>query len=324
MSRGVRLRPLVHCAPRHSAGPEYLQRAAYQEEPMEPYVLVTLLAAALQAFSSVYVKRLHSHTDNPLKVGFYTLFGCAALTLLLTPFIELRHTWRAPEILLTMCAAVAGGHIAFIAAMRVGEASFVVPMMGIKMFFVAGFAALILGETYNPLVYVAAIGVFAGMFFLNDGSLRAPPLALLLIMLTMSLFGLTDVLLIKLLRAGYSLIEVQVYMFVIPSILLLPVAAVLLRNDWRIKPDFFGSLSIYGVIQMAGGLCLMWAFSLSYKATMVNIVQSARGLFAIGVVYLIGRSGMRGFEQLNRRQYQSRLFGAALMTASIALAVSAN
>ncbi|MEC9340211.1 MAG: EamA family transporter [Pseudomonadota bacterium] len=291
---------------------------------MELYVLLALLAASFQAFSSVYSKRLHAYTDNPLKVAVYSMFGCAAITSLLLPFVNLSHITLAPGLLALMCGAVVCGHLLFISAVRAGDASFVVPMMGVKMFIVAGLAALLLGETYGPLVYLGAGGAFVGMFFLNDGTLRAPVKAVLLVLGTMSFFGLTDVLLILLLQAGYTALEVMVFMFVLPSLALMPFAAYQFRGDWRISKDFAGSLSLFGLFQMLGGFCLMIAFALSHKATMVNIIQSARGLFAIGVVYLITRSGMAGFETLNRKQYLSRLFGAALMSGSIVLAVLAR
>jgi hypothetical protein len=68
----------------------------------------------------------------------------------------------------------------------------------------------------------------------------------------------------------------------------------------------------------------MLSFALAKVATMVNIVQSARGLFAVGVVWLITRAGLEGMEQLSRRQYVMRACGAALMTLSITLAIVAN
>jgi hypothetical protein len=68
----------------------------------------------------------------------------------------------------------------------------------------------------------------------------------------------------------------------------------------------------------------MWSFALAKVATMVNIVQSARGLFAVGAVWLITRAGLEGMEQLTRRQYLLRACGAGLMTLSITAAILAD
>ena len=56
---------------------------------------------------------------------------------------------------------------------------------------------------------------------------------------------------------------------------------------------------------------------------MINIVQNARGLFSIAVVYALARFGLSGFERLSRRQLRLRVSGALLMSGSLALAVLA-
>src|SRR5690606_33931894 len=77
-----------------------------------------------------------------------------------------------PGTLLGIGLCVVAGQVFFILALRHGDASFVVPMLGLKLFAVAGFSALWLGETYAPLVYLGAAGAFASLFLLSDGTLR--------------------------------------------------------------------------------------------------------------------------------------------------------
>jgi drug/metabolite transporter (DMT)-like permease len=290
----------------------------------EPFLLFALGAALVHALSSVYAKGLHAHAQSPLKVAFYSLFGCAAVSLAGLPAVDVAGIGRAPLLLLAMACTVAAGHLSFIAALRAGDASFVVPLLGLKVFFVAGLSAWFLGERYGPLVYAGAAGAVTGMFLLGDGRLRAPGRALALVALTTFLFALTDVLLIHIFRAGYGPVEVMVYMFVLPTLLLAPAAAWLLRHDWQVPAAFGRSLARYATLQMGGGVLLMAAFALSHQATMVNIVQSVRGLFAVGLVYLVTRAGALGYERLARRQYLTRTVGAALMTGSVALAVLAR
>lgn len=290
----------------------------------EPYLLFALAASVLHAFSSVYSKRLHGHGQTPLKVAFYSLFGCAAVSLLAAPWVPPPDLSRAPGLVLIMGAAVAAGHMCFISAVQAGDASFVVPMLGLKVFFVAVISALLIGEVYGPLVYLGGVGAVVGMFLLGDGRLRATARPLALVLAATLLFGLTDVLLIFLFRAGYTPVEVMVYMFVLSALILLPAAVVLLRGNYRMPWPFARSLVTFATFQLLGGVCLMTAFALSQQPTMVNIVQSARGLFAVLLVYGLGRAGLGGLERLSRHQYRRRIAGALLMTGSVALAVLAR
>jgi drug/metabolite transporter (DMT)-like permease len=137
-------------------------------------------------------------------------------------------------------------------------------------------------------------------------------------------YALTDIFLVRLFRAGFGTLEVMVYLFVVSALLLVPFAVRTLKGRYRVNRRFAGGLLMYGSVQLLGGVFLMLSFALAKVATMVNIVQSARGLFAVGVVWLITRAGLEGMEQLSRRQYVMRACGAALMTLSITLAIVAN
>ena len=218
----------------------------------------------------------------------------------------------------------AAGYVALLRAIRIGDASFVVPLIGLKIFFIAGLSALFLAETYSPLVYAGGIGAMVGMFLLGDGRLHGNPRALALMLFTTFCYALTDIFLVRLFRAGFGTLEVMVYLFVVSALLLVPFAAVALKGRWRINRRFAGGLLVFGSVQLLGGVFLMWSFALAKVATMVNIVQSARGLFAVGAVWLITRAGLEGMEQLTRRQYLLRACGAGLMTLSITAAILAD
>lgn len=291
---------------------------------MHSYVLVALVAACIHAFSSVYSKRLYVLADQPAQVAFYSLFCTGALSVLLLPFVHFRDPSGAWLDVLGAGGFFALGYVTLLRAIRIGDASFVVPLIGIKIFFIAGLSALFLAETYGPLVYVGGVGAMVGMFLLGDGRLDGNPRALALMLFTTFCYALTDIFLVRLFRAGFGTLEVMVYLFVVSALLLVPFAAATLRGRFGINRRFAAGLLVYGSAQLLGGVFLMWSFALAKGATMVNIVQSARGLFAVGVVWLITRAGLDGMEQLTRRQYLLRAGGAGLMTLSISLAILAS
>lgn len=291
---------------------------------MQTYVWVALFAAFVHAFSSVYSKRLYLFASHPAQVAFYSLFSTGILSLVLVPFIDFSDPSASWLDLLGAGGCFATGYVTLLIAIRIGDASFVVPLIGLKIFFIAGLSALFLNEVYSPLVYAGGIGAMVGMFLLGDGKLHGNPLALTLMLFTTFCYAVTDIFLVRLFRAGFGTLEVMFYLFVVSALLLVPFALSALKGNYAINRKFTGGLLLYGSVQLLGGVFLMLSFALAKEATMVNIVQSARGLFAVGVVWLITRVGLEGMEQLSRHQYVMRASGAGLMTASIALALLAN
>ena len=81
------------------------------------------------------------------------------------------------------------------------------------------------------------------------------------------------------------------------------------------------TLTIYAVAQLVGIVFLMLAFKQAQQATVINIIQSSRGLMAVGVVYIMARVGFSQIEQLSRKQLTNRVLGGVLMFASLTLAI---
>ena len=290
---------------------------------MEFWALLCLVATAIHGFSTVYSKRLYDLAPYPAQVAFFCLFATGIGSMVIIPFVDFQNPAGHWADILLVGAPFALGHYCFVQANRYGDASFVVPMMGLKVFFVALFAAIWLDEVYSPWVYIGASGSVVGVFLLNGGKRRASPAALLLVLTNCALYAATDIFIVRLFRAGFSAYEVMVYLFIGGALFMLPLAAIVLRGKWRVNRPFMGGLTLFGVGQAGGGILLMMSFGMAQKATMVNIVQSSRGLFAVAAVYMISRFGIKGLEVLNRRQYLTRGMGSALIAGSIVLALIA-
>ena len=286
-----------------------------------PYIWLALIASVLHAFSFTYTKQLLAHSTNRIKLSLYSQYVVGLLALLLLPFMQFEQLWLNFGLVLLMCACVLLGQILYLSALRYGDASFVVPMLGCKMFAVAGLSVIFLNETYHPLVYLAAVGAFASLFLLNDGKLHGSPRALVYILLTCVVFAMADIAVVHLLNQGMGGIELAAFVFIVPTVLLMPLSPFIFKKDWKVSKSLGKTLTIYAVAQLVGIVFLMLAFKQAQQATVINIIQSSRGLMAVGVVYIMARVGFSQIEQLSRKQLTNRVLGGVLMFASLTLAI---
>lgn len=285
------------------------------------YIWLTLIASVLHAFSFTYTKQFLAHSNNRMKLAFYSQYAVGLIAFCLLPWVDLDQLWANIELIVLMCAFILIAQTSYLNALQHGDASFVVPMLGCKMFAVAGLSVLFLNETYSSIVYLSAAGAFASLFFLNDGKLHGSPKALGFILLTCVLFAFADISVVVLLNNGMSGLDLAVFVFIVPTVLLMPFSPVIFKGDWQVSKSFSKTLFIYAVVQLAGIIILMYAFKQAQQVTMINIVQSSRGFLAVGVVYLMARFGFSHIETLSKRQLINRSFGGFLMFASLAVAI---
>ncbi|MEO1897869.1 MAG: EamA family transporter [Cycloclasticus sp.] len=285
------------------------------------YIWLTLVASVLHAFSFTYTKQFLAHSDNRVKLAFYSQYAVGLVAFCLLPWVDLNQLWANIELIVLMCGFILIAQTSYLNALRHGDASFVVPMLGCKMFAVAGLSVLFLNETYSPIVYLGAAGAFASLFFLNDGKLHGSPKALGFVLLTCMLFAFADIAVVLLLNKGMGGLDLAVFVFIVPTVLLMPLSPIIFKRDWQVSKPFGKTLFIYAVVQLVGIIILMVAFKQAQQVTVINIVQSSRGLIAVGVVYLMARFGFSHIERLSKQQLINRSFGGVLMFVSLAVAV---
>lgn len=291
---------------------------------METYIWLTLGAAILHALSFTLAKRLWLHSGDPVQIMAFGQVACAVLALPALFWIGLEPLQQQPLGIVVMSAAIVLAQFAFTQAMRTGDASFVVASMGLKLLVVAGLSAWWLGEIYRAPVYLGALGALASLFLLSDGKPPHSIRAVFWVLVTCTLFGFIDVLIVHLVHQGLSPTALVVYVMVGPTTLLLPLLMQRVPRQWAMNRAFGRDLSSYAITQAAGLVLLMFAFSLSGKATIVNIVQTSRALWVLPVVYVLGAWGLTGLERLTALQYRWRLTGGALMVMSLSAVILAN
>jgi drug/metabolite transporter (DMT)-like permease len=215
---------------------------------------------------------------------------------------------------------LAGQLLGFLAIQR-GDVSVATPVMGIKVVAVAVLVTLLIGTPVRALLWVAAVLCSAGIVLLSragrgPASGRVLP-AVAFGMLSAGCFALFDVLVQKWSPAWGAgrFLPVMMSFTAIYSLVLLA----LLREPVR-GPG--------GAPLWAGAACMSFqavllisSLALYNKATAINIVYSARGLWSVLAVWLVGhwfgnRERERGADVL-----RGRLLGAGLLMAAIVLAV---
>lgn len=281
-----------------------------------------LAGAFLQGFAFALSRQLLVYSDNRVQVAFYSLLAPAVLALALAPTTDLAGIGRAPGLILGFGVSVAGSQLLLMEAMKRADASFVTPLLGLKVFVVAVAAALLWQETHGPLVYVGAVGTFVGLFFLNDATFRARPVALLFTLTAAVLFGCNDIFVMLMLRAGFSIRELVVYSMLAPLLILGPLGMIQSRGALGMNRRCCRALLIYGLVQIGALIAITQAFALGRQATLVVIIQNLRGVFGLLAVYVLAVAGLKGIERLDGRQYLTRTVGSILMAASVMLAIA--
>ena len=284
---------------------------------------LALASAVAHGFSFTWSRELvHRAGGVQSKAAFYSLLACMVPAAAISPLVGFSGLGKAPWLIVAMAGSAITSQFMLMAALRRAHASFVVPAVGVKVFFVAALAAWLFGETYGPAVYLGAAGSVLALFILNRARLDVSPAGLGFVLGAGFFYATNDVLVLSMLRAGYTPAEVFMYAMLAPAFVLVPLSAVTLRGQWRPSASMLRALAVYGTVHVAGVVALMVAFDLSQRVTLINVIQNSRGLFAVLCVGLLARLGVVGMEHLERRDYWLRIAGAAVMTGSIALAVA--
>ncbi len=276
----------------------------------------------LHALSFNLAKHLWLHSGDPVQIMAFGQAACAALPALF--WIGWEPLRVQPLGVVGMSAVIVLAQFAFTQAMRTGDAYFVVASMGLKLLVVAGLSAWWLGETYRPTVYLGALGALTSLFLLSDGRPPKSMRAVFWVLVTCSLFAFIDVLIVHLVHQGLYAPALIAYVMVGPTALLLPLLLQRVPRPWGMSRAFARDLSFDALTQVAGLVMLMFAFALSGRATIVNIVQTSRALWVLAVIYMLGACGLAGLERLSARQYRWRSAGGALMVLSLCAVILAN
>jgi drug/metabolite transporter (DMT)-like permease len=300
---------------------------------MKWHLLFPFTASLLYIAAALFLKRAQQLGGGVLRTTFV---ANVAIALAFAPLLPLGGRGQ-PASMLWQPALVAilfvAGQVFSILALSLGDVSVATPVLGAKTIFVAWFTTLLLA-THLPWQLWCAAGLsFGAILVLN----RAPRPASTVTASAPHHTHLGRTLLFSLLAAAsYALFDVLVQkwspawgtgrflpiMFALSAALSL-VFLPFIRQPWREVPRVAWPALGGGALFMAlQSLAFVSGVAVFGDATAMNVVYSARGVWSVAAVWLIGHWFANTEAQLGGSVFRWRLAGAALMTSAIVLVVT--
>ncbi len=290
------------------------------------YMLLPLAAALAYSYGSLYFKQAFQHGIGLVHSFVVTNW---AMALVFAPIIFLAELPSFGWIYLQPLVCALGfclGNVLTISAIRRGDMSVVVPVMGTKAFFVAVGASLFFGKTIAPAMWIACVLAAIGIYVLGRSDRtegKGQSGAIGLTILSSACFGICDAA-IQAWAPDFGSKGFMGSMFVVIAVFstgFLKIARRPITGADRtgMKALIIGS----GIIALQGILVAISVVSFD-NATGVNVIYSARGLFSIALVWWIGHRFSPDTHESERQLLAQRLVGAAIMMAAVAFAVLAS
>jgi drug/metabolite transporter (DMT)-like permease len=296
---------------------------------MKWHLLFPLLASLLYIAAALFLKRAQQLGGGVLRTTF---IANVTIALVFAALLPMGGTGQ-PAAQLWQPALVAGlfvaGQVFAVLALSIGEVSVATPVLGAKTIFVAWFTTLLLA-TRLPWQLWCAAGLSFGAIALLQRAPRAAAAAgghrrlgptLLFSLLAAAAYALFDVLVQKwssVWGAGRFL-PIMFALSAVMSVVFVP----FIREPWREVPRAaWPSLAAGAFFMALQSFALVTGVAIFGDATAMNVVYSARGVWSVAAVWLIGHWFANTEAQLGGDVFRWRLGGAALMTSAIVLVVS--
>ncbi len=294
-------------------------RPAFLMDGVKWHLVFPFLSSLLYVAGVLLIKRSADLRVGVWRTTFVSNLMAALVFLALLPFGGQMHWDRLWEPALVALLFTGGQVFTFLALDR-GDVSVTTPALGSKTIMVGWFSTMLIGVDLPWQLWLSAVLSFAAIGLLNrQGRQRAHA-------------GMAQTIFLALGAAAcYALFDVLVQKW---------------SPDWgasRFLPVMFGFCALFSLgfiplfkeplrrIESAawpwllGGsfvvalqaLSLITALAVFGDATAMNVIYSARGLWSVAAVWLVGHWFHNREQHLERRVLGWRLLGAGLMTAAI-------
>ena len=286
--------------------------------------LVILAAAVLYAGGAMAVKRASDLGVGAWRTAFVANLLGAVLSL---PLLAFGGTWRPDlwwqPVIVAVCFV--GGQVLTFLSFEYGDVSVATPVLGIKILLVAVLVALLGGEALRWQLWAAAMLATLGIVLLNlrgsasrhhhvgltlttaGGAAACYAMLDVLVQQWSPAWGLGRFLpLVNWIAAALSVVFIARFRA--------PLSAIA-RPTWR---WLLGGLVIIGV----QSITFVSLVAAKGHAASINVVYSSRGLWSVLLVWWLGHWANSREQQLGRGVLVSRLAGALLMIAAIALVLA--
>ncbi|QDT63114.1 DMT family transporter [Calycomorphotria hydatis] len=287
------------------------------------FLIFPLISSLLYVIGTLFVKRGIQLGGGVITATVITNILTMLLFPILLPLggeITSQAAWWQP-VLVAMLFTLA--QILAVISLNVGDVSVATPILGTKPIVVAVLAVFLIPEVPPLLLWIAAIISVVAIGLLNSvGHVPHRRIAetCFYSALAACAYSAFDILVQKY-SPEWGIGRFLPITFLIVGMLSLP--AWVLRRRWNetLKPIPWTPLLLGAGFFAIQALILCSAIAYFGNATSMNVVYSARGLWSVLAVWLIGHWFQNDEQHLAPKVFYARLAGAGLMTVAIILAV---
>ena len=291
---------------------------------MEYYQINAICVAFIYALAAVFSK-------GALDKGFGILRLSFIMNLAFAVIFSAALLWRLESIDVSKVylPVIAGalffiGHVFTFAAIRMGDVSLQTPIMGTKAIFVALIAVVTGAQEVTFELGVAAVLAALAVALLGFSGGRASKVGLTITLSLISAFSFACFDQMAGVFGGdfgkHSFLVIVMVVNALLSFSLIPFFNAPLKQISRSAWPW----AIAGSVGMGvQALVLTYTLASSGEVVVVNILYSARGLFSVLIGLGIGLLFTLKIEQITRRVRIQRIIGAIMISAAIAIALTA-
>lgn len=290
---------------------------------MSLVILMPLVSSMVYVVSVLMLKRSAQFGVGVWRTAFVTnllmsvLFG---FLLFLGGEIPGLHLLWQPA--LTGMLMIAGQVLTFV-ALEKGDVSVATPVMGVKTVLVAFFTSWVLSDSVPPVLWFSAILSALAVFLLNQGPRNEHhevPYTIFISFLAATCYGLFDVLVQKW-SPAWGVGRFLPIMFGFIALASLGLVFLFKAPLKSIPTDAWGWLLAGGFFMGIQGIILISAISIYGEATRINVIYSARGLWSVIAVWLVGHWFSNRENEMGATRFRYRIAGAICMCLAIAMAL---
>lgn len=286
---------------------------------MEAYHVIPLLTGLLFTVGTLCIKRATTHGIGPWRTTF---FSNLVLFLMATPFWFLGEPIGGMEALLMpllIGTLFFVGQLLWCLAIHKGDVSLLTPLMGTKPVFVAFIVSVWLKESLSAMVWIGAVLSVLAILLMSGrskvGGKRVLYSVLLGLGCSLSYAAADSAMQAYGSALGYQKMIAGTFSVVmVYSLFLIP----RFRGPVSTVSKATWAWLLGGATVWAFQTCLMaYVLSAYGKATVVNVVYSSRGVWAVLLVWAVGHWFANQEQSLGRGVLARRLLGALLLVAAI-------
>jgi drug/metabolite transporter (DMT)-like permease len=293
---------------------------------MKWHLLFPLAASLLYVAAALFLKRAQQLGAGVLRTTFIANVSAAIVFAALLPLGGTGQPWAQLWQPALVALLFIGGQVFSILALSLGDVSVATPVLGAKTIFVAWFTTLLLATRLPWQLWCAAALSFGAIVLLNraprsGATHRRLGRTLVFSMLAASSYALFDVLVQKW-SPAWGAGRFLPIMFALSAVMSLGFVPFFRAPLRKLPRAAWPSLAAGAFFLALQAFSLVSGVAIFGDATAMNVVYSARGVWSVAAVWLIGHWFANTESQLGGTVLRWRLAGAALMTSAIVLVVT--